>query len=251
MIYFIRYFIYKIIMILILLVSSSVLFAENSSLTFLNRILSGTEHEYDKNINRLSQGKILLVDDPANYAIYEQLEKHIRAFGKDIENQSDMISYYKYQDAILGNIIEILQRIRELLLQKSNGILSDSDRELIDSEVAQQYDQIVFTLKESEFNTKKIFEGLFESGVIKKVFTGEDHFRLDNVDNLIDFFIKERTNTGAKMKGLEYLVSGESIAQENMEKMQSHGDTDVGIEMSALRLNHLKMLINILMLKQK
>ncbi len=224
--------------------------AGNSSLIFLNRILSGNELNYEKNLQRISGGRSLLVDDPANYAIYEELEKHIRAFRKDIENQSDMISYYKYQDALLGNLIDILQRIRELCLQESNTILSDSDRGIINGKIDQDYRQIIFDLKESQFNTKRIFEGFFENDAVMKALESRDHYSLDRVDSLIDDFIKERASIGARMKGLEYMVSGERQAGENLENMQSGSDTDIARESSSLTLNHLKMIINLLMLKE-
>src|SRR5208337_1032957 len=80
-----------------------------TSMIFLNRILAGNELSYDKDIGRIASGKILLVDDPANYAIYETLEKHIRAFSRDMENQADLVSFYNYQESILGDIGDILQ----------------------------------------------------------------------------------------------------------------------------------------------
>ncbi|MGA2142301.1 MAG: hypothetical protein ABSG94_07750 [Brevinematales bacterium] len=108
----------RIIIAIVLLLAFSYIAAENSSFIFLNRILSGNDINYDKNIRRVSSGRRLLIDDPANYAIYETLEKHIRAFEKDIGNKSDMVSYYNYQEAMMGSIIDVLQRIRGLVLER-------------------------------------------------------------------------------------------------------------------------------------
>lgn len=240
----------KIFLTIILLLSGSYIAAENSSLIFLNRILSGNDINYDKNIRRLSGGRQLLTDDPANYAIYEDLEKHIRAFEKDIGNQSDMVSYYNYQEAMMGSIIDILQRIRELVLERSGPLLSGSDRDIIDGEIGQDYDEIILELKQSEFNGKHIFEGLFDDQAVVSIFRGQDHYSLDNVDRLIDYFIRERTYTGAMVNTINHEIAGERIESENLTRAQSAGgDTDVGNEMSALTLNHLKILINLLMLK--
>jgi flagellin-like hook-associated protein FlgL len=224
--------------------------AENSSLTFLNRILNYSGKEADKSLERLSGGRILLIDDPANYAIYEKLEKFVREFERLIGNQSDMLSYYRLEDSLIGNIVEVLQRIRELVLQKSNGILNDSDKELINSEISQQYDQVLLTLEQGEFNTKKIFAGVLETNIIKGQFKDKEYYELGNVDKLLDFFIKERAVLGAVMKSLEFQINGERIAGENTAEMQGHGDTEFGSELSNLKRRELLMMVNILMLKQ-
>ena len=225
--------------------------AENSSLTYLNRILSSADQAENKSMARLSSGKILLADDPANYAIYEKLESDLRGLEKTVGNQSDMISYYRLQEGILGNCIEILQRIRELILQKSNGILNDSDREIIDSEIGQDYDQIVYTLKEAEFNRKKIFSDLLGQEIVVNLFKTPEHYRLDKVDLLLDYFISQRSLAGIRINNLNYEISGERIANENEQAVQSHGDTDIPGEMSVLKREHLLMLVNVLMLRQE
>jgi flagellin-like hook-associated protein FlgL len=233
-----------------LVISFGVLAAENSSLIFLNRILSGNELNYDKNIKRIAGGRLLLSDDPANYAVYETLEKHIRAFRKDIENKADLISYYNYQEAVTGDITDILQRVRELALKRFDPFFSDSERDIIDREIGQDYDQIVLELRQSEFNGKHIFEDLFEDGAVKSLFRDKDHFSPDNVEKLIDYFIYQRTYTGAEINRLSYEIYGEKIAEENMTRSQSQNDTDIAREMSLLTLNHLKMLVNLLMLHE-
>jgi flagellin-like hook-associated protein FlgL len=225
-------------------------FADSSSLTFLNRILNYSEKEEDKSVQRLSGGRILLIDDPANYAIYESLEKFIREFGGYIGNQSDMLSYYRLEDSLMGNIVEILQRIRELSLQRSNGILSDVDRLLVESEMKQQYDQVFMTLENAEFNKKKIFSNLMVTNIISERFESREYYELQNIDRLLDFFIKERASIGAVMNSMEFQISGERIARQNMAEMQSHTDTEFGNELSVLKKRELIMLVNILLLKQ-
>jgi flagellin-like hook-associated protein FlgL len=230
---------------------SMLAFSENNSLNFLNRILSGDEGQVGKDMNRLSGGKILLPDDPANYVIYEKMEAHIRGFGKEIINNGDMISYYKVEDAVLGYIVGLLQRIRELVLQKTDGILSDSDFEIIDTEIDQLYDEIVYTLNQAEFNKKKMFGDLLSDKEVKKVIDGNISYTLENVDRLIDFIVKQRTFAGTKINSLEYSIKGKSFAQENTQIMQSHGDTDYANELSTLKRNQILMLSNVLMLRFK
>ena len=222
----------------------------DASLIFLNRILKANNLETDKNLERLSGGKIILVDDPANYAVYEMLEKHIRGLEKMIGNKADMISYYRLQDSILGNIIDILQRIRELNIEKLDAILSDSDRDIINNEITNFYDQILYTLSQSEFNNKKLFGDFLNKDIIKNNFKGKEYYNLDNIDKLLNFFIAQRAYTGSKTKSLEYEISGEQTEEENTVNAQSRSDINFPREISNLERNNLLLLINVLMLKQ-
>ncbi|MBN2443095.1 MAG: flagellin, partial [Spirochaetales bacterium] len=158
------------------------MYGTTSTLTFLNRILVNNEINTDKNYKRLSEGTILLPDNPSNYAIYEKLEANIRGLESIIRNNGDMISYYQTADGYLWEITELLQHIRELLLKKSNAIYSPEDREYIDSEINQYYDQIIYSLKNSEFNTKKIFKDLFTDKTITGQLHDKKYYQVSNVD---------------------------------------------------------------------
>ncbi len=235
------------LMILLFLLAKSIFIG--ASPNYLNSILQSTENTIDKNYNRLSSATRLLVDDPANYAIYEKLTANIRQLEKEISNNSDMISYYKSAEGYLENIIDVLQRIRELSLQKSNGILSDFDKDIINFEINHQYEQILFVLKNADFNKKNIFRSLLEDEEIKRWFRKEEYYQLSNIDNLLFFFIRQRSIYGAKMKSLEYQNQGKSIEKENMACFSSNiHDINYADELSKLRRNHLLLTMNLLML---
>jgi flagellin-like hook-associated protein FlgL len=224
------------------------LWADDSSLIFLNDVLNWREADTNKNMERLSGGRILLTDDPAGYAIDQALEKYVRGLDRTIANQTDMISYYRVEDAMFTGIIDILQRIKELALQRTDGILSDDDRDIIDMEIGQQYDEIGYVLSQAEFNTKKLFTDLMSSEAIVKNFGSPKYFELSNVDALLDFFISQRGKTGALMESLQFAAKGEAIASENMTAARTALDTDYASELSAFKQNQLLMLVNILML---
>ena len=225
------------------------LFCGSTSLDYLNRVLSFTSGQADKSTARLSSGKMQLADDPSSYAIYERLESIIRALDKNIGNMEDMHNYYLYQDGVLGTIIDSMQRIRELALERLNGILADSDREIIDSEIDGLYSGIMDALKQSEINKIKVFGKLLDDALIKKAMESAKHYELSSVDQLLDFFIKQRTYAGIKAKRLEYSISGEKINKENSVKARQKGDTDFALELSNLKLQNLKLLINLTMMK--
>ncbi len=223
--------------------------ADSASLRYLNMVLGWNAQAADKSVERLSTGRILLTDDPASYAIDQTLEKYIRGLDRIILNQADMISYYTVMDSSLGSMTEILQRIHELVLQRTDGILSDDDRQMIDLEISQQYDQILFILQNAEFNTKKIFGDLWNSPEIKERLGSSAYLEAGSVEALMGYFIRERAVVGALMERLESERKGEAIARENMDAAQSRQDTDFASEISRFKQEQILMMANILMLK--
>ncbi len=221
------------------------------STIYLNTILGSTENAIDKNYKRLSSGTLLLTDDPANYAIYEKLSAVIKELEKVISNNADMFFYYKSADGYLTSTIDILQRIRELSLKKINPILSDFDIGIIHSEINQLYEQILFSLKNADFNKKTIFGPLLGEEELKNWFQKKKYYQLDNIDNLLSFFVKQRSLYGVKIRSLEYQNQGMSIERENTANFRSNiHDINYGTELSQLRKNHLILTINLLMLSE-
>jgi len=238
----------KLIISLIILFINFILFS-NSSTDYLNRILNYNEGRIDNNYDRLSSGTILLRDDPANYSIYEKLEAEIREIGKRINNDKDMISYYTYMEAVLSELSTMLQRIRELLVQKDNQLLSGDDKEIINNEIRQYYRQMEYDISQAEFNQVKIFSDLFKNADLKNYFDNKKYYDFQNVDNLLNFVIKQRSTTGSYAARLEYQNNGEEIKKQNTINFKKQQDTDYSSEISALKRNSLLLMINVMMLK--
>lgn len=64
----------------------------------------------------------------------------------------------------MGQVNEILQRIRELSVQSANGIYSDSDRQQIQVEVSQLIDEVDRIGTSAEFNRNKLLTGKYARG---------------------------------------------------------------------------------------
>jgi hypothetical protein len=223
-------------------------FAQSSSLPFLNGLLGDAGDKAGKSIERIAGGRGLLPDDPANYAVYGILEAQIRALGATIRNGTDMRSLYRFEDALLGTLGDEVQRIRELAVEDSNGLLDDSDRGIIEGEMDQCYDQILDTLDQAEFNKVKVFSSLARSGSVKAALKTRAHYRLADVDLLLAFFIRERSLVGAKAGGLGYAAAGEAAEAENATGGYSQGDARIDAEVGSLEREDLLMMVDLLML---
>ncbi len=222
--------------------------AQSDSLVYLNAILGGAESESDKSAGRLSGGRILLTDDPASYAIYDSLAGQARSLRAEIRNGADMASYYDLEDAVLGGVVGLLQRIRELLVEGANGILGADDRSVIEVEIGQLYDQMGETLQDAEFNQKRLF---FPSGLATSLFDAARYRELGSVDLLLTRLLGERTAIGALRSALGFTIAGQGTEGLNTESASSQGDTDIGTEVTNLQRRQILLNADILMLKRE
>lgn len=227
---------------------SSVSSAENASRLFINRLLNEHVSESMQSIQRIASGRILLADNPANFAIYELLEKQIRQLDKQIDNGWDMVFYYRYQDGLLANLSTSLQRIRELAVQRLNGILDESDREIIDSEINQHYDQISYDLSQAEYNKVRVFTTVLESPAAKAALHDLRHKDLAQIDQLMQWLLSERVRVGTQASTMEFSLAGMGIQKENTQAFQGEAGIRFGQEINVFRQHQILMMANILML---
>lgn len=71
------------------------------------------------------------------------------------------MSFVQTADGYLGQIANLLQRIRVLSIQSANGIYTHKDRELMQVEVSQLIDEVDRVASQAEFNRFKLFQGDF------------------------------------------------------------------------------------------
>jgi flagellin len=114
-----------------------------------------------QSMERLSTGKRInsAKDDAAGLAISSSMTSQIRGMSQGIRNSNDGISMAQTAEGSLGEVTNMLQRIRELAVQASNGTYSDSDKTNINAEVGQLQSQITDILTNTEFNGNKLFDG--------------------------------------------------------------------------------------------
>jgi len=221
--------------------------AQSASLTFLNDILGNPASDEAKSRALPASGRLLLADDPSNYALYESLEGQMRELAVEVANGADMLSYYRLEDSVLGDVIEIAQSIRGLLVQRSDGVLDASDRDAIDGEIGQLYDQVAESLRDAEFNGKKLF--LDSKTSASKGLLGDSR-RLEPgaVDNWLGTLIADRGEIRAKIEAFEDSISGKEDEGLEDESSLRRSDGEFPLELSRLERSRLVFLADVLML---
>jgi flagellin len=110
-------------------------------------------------MERLSTGKRInsAKDDAAGLAISSSMTSQIRGMSQAIRNANDGISLAQTADGALGEVTNMLQRIRELAVQSASGTYSDDDRANLASEVTELGAQIDDIVANTKFNGVAVF----------------------------------------------------------------------------------------------
>ena len=105
-------------------------------------------------IERLSTGKRInsAKDDAAGLAIAASLTSQIRGPNQAIRNAHDGIALSQTADGALGEVTNILQRVRELAVQSASGTYSNADRTNLQAEVTELTGQLTDIQSKTNFN---------------------------------------------------------------------------------------------------
>lgn len=110
----------------------------NTNVMSLNaqRNLSRSQSSLATSVERLSSGLRVnsARDDAAGLAISQRMEAQVRGSNTAIRNANDGISLAQAAEGALNEVGNMLQRMRELAVQSSNGTNSASDRANLDAE---------------------------------------------------------------------------------------------------------------------
>lgn len=241
----------------------------NHNLTALNTYnrLSSNNHAAGKSMEKLSSGLRInrAGDDAAGLAISEKMRAQIRGLDQASRNAQDGISLIQTAEGALNETENILQRMRELATQASNGTYTDSDRTKIQGEITQLSNEINRIASQTEFNTMKLLNGSLSAtsaAVVFHVGANKDQviamniremgasaligtstaYQVDarslaeiaiaNINSAINKVSEERANLGAYQNRLEHTINNLNASSENLTAAESRiRDVDMAKEM--------------------
>jgi len=220
-----------------------------TSFNFLNRTLRQNGAITDKSYKRLSSGTLLWTDDPASLAIYEKVKSHIDFLSVNIRNDQDIGSYYQTKDGYLEQMISSLQRIRELIILKSNGIYNSDDIEIIQSEIYNYYQGIIKAISWAQFNAKPLFSSWTDDDQILNRFKEAEFYTISGLDRILKSVLSERARQGALINTLSYRSNGLSNESINYNSFLSQGDINFNNEILNLKKSEIMFLSNFFLLQ--
>lgn len=102
-------------------------------------------------------------DDAAGLKISEKMRGQIRGLRQASQNAQDGISMLQTADGALNEVHSMLQRVRELSVQAANDTNTLDDRKSIQEEIDQLLEEVNRITGQTEFNTRKIFDGSLQA----------------------------------------------------------------------------------------
>jgi len=162
-------------------------------------------------MERLSTGSKInnAKDDAAGLAITNRMTAQIRGMAKAIGNVNDAISMTQTAEGAIGNVGDILQRMRELAVQAGTGTMNDSDRASMQLEVAQLKMQIDDVANKTNHNNIKLLDGSAQNLLIQSGVNSGDNLKL-SFDSLKTKDIGTGTRASLSSVGGLYTVAADA-----------------------------------------
>jgi flagellin len=204
----------------------------NLSAMFADRSLKVTNSSLTKSMEKLSSGLRInrAGDDASGLAVSEKMRSQIRGLNQASANASNGISFIQTTEGYLQETQDILQRIRELAVQSSNGIYTEEDRMQIQVEVSQLVDEIDRIASHAQFNGMNMLTGRFARQTGENTVTASMWFHIGaNMDQREQVFIGTMTSSGLGIRntGNQDFISLESPETSN----QAIGTLDTALKL--------------------
>ena len=174
----------------------------NMSSMYANRSLGVSNSDLMSSIEKLISGEKInrAGDDASGLAVSEKMRSQIRGLNQANRNIQSGVTFIQTSEGYLAETTDILQRIRELAVQASNGIYSDEDRMQIQVEVSQLVAEVDRVASQAQFNGMNMLTGAFAresvTGRIMQFQVGA------NVDQNTNVYIGTMTSTALGLKNI-------------------------------------------------
>lgn len=250
----------------------------NTNVASLNaqRNLGRTRLAMNKSLEKLSSGQRInrAGDDAAGLAISENLKAQIRGLGQAERNAEDGISLVQIAEGALGEVSNILIRLRELAVQAASDTIGSVERSFLNKEFEQLTSEVDRIANSTEFNrvpllngTGAVFDiqigtrndpisdrltfdassadvnvaalGLNLASVADKISSQNS---LSSIDQAIVSVSGIRADFGALQNRLQSTVNNIQVGRENLASANSRvRDTDVAAETAELTKQNILM----------
>jgi flagellin len=233
-----------------------------------HRQLTGTAAKAASSMEKLSSGYRInrAADDAAGLAISEKMRAQIGGLAQAQRNAQDAVSLVQTGEGSLNEVHSILERVRDLKVQYSSGVLSDDDKKAIAAEVQQLGKEVSDIAGKTEFNGLKLLEGqsftftvgansadtvnidtvtlsssatgvgslidVGSAGSLDAASGALNSMALEDIDDMITNVSTMRSTFGAVQNRLEHRMANLATYQENLVASESRiRDVDMASEM--------------------
>lgn len=237
------------------------------------KYLQKSQNALTKNFTKLSSGFRIntAADDAAGLAISESMKTQIRSYVVAERNTNDALSMTQTAESVLGEMHNIMGRMRELAMQGANGSMTSTDRSYLDTEFSALKEEITRMQSSARFNGRALIANTAESVTfqiglnntgsdqitltfgglglttllaattnIGGATTGNSLAALGSIDAALTTISTNRAKYGSTMNRLDIAISSIQTMRLNLSAANSRiRDVDVAEETSALSRNQI------------
>ena len=198
--------------------------------------LSNHNRDMYRTYRSLASGKRINTasDNAAGLAIANKLKNRVGGTNAGISNSKTSQNMLNVADGAIGSVTDSLQRIRELSIQASNGLYSNSDRSAIQAEIDQLKESIGGITAQTKFNEMNVLDGTIGGGMnidmpqfsleglgIADYDVTSGNFDVSAIDKALEKVSSKRSYLGAAYNGLDHNIAYNSYAAYNLTAAQS------------------------------
>ncbi|RBW64090.1 flagellin [Vibrionales bacterium C3R12] len=135
----------------------------NVSALVAQRNLTNATDMLNQSLERLASGRRInsAKDDAAGLQISNRIESQMRGLDVAVRNANDGISIMQTAEGAMNETTNIMQRMRDLSLQSSNGSNSKAERVALQEEMTALNDELNRIAETTSFGGKKLLNGQF------------------------------------------------------------------------------------------
>jgi flagellin len=238
----------------------------NSNIASLNsqRQLANSTNELSTSYERLSSGKRInsAKDDAAGLQISSRLTSQINGLNQASRNANDGISLAQTAEGALDEYTNMVQRMRTLAVQSSNGSNSGADRLALDNEFTELEKELVRIASSTSFGGVNLLDSTYNeqfqvganSGQVISMAITTNFATVGSAANLLTFTSAQsaitkmdsalatvtatRASMGAKQNRFSSVIRSNDITAQNVSASRSRiEDTDYALESAILARN--------------
>lgn len=239
------------------------------------RNLRTTRASLDRSLERLASGSRInhAGDDAAGLAISESLRAQIRGIGMAERNAQDGVSLVQVAESAMGEVSNILIRLRELGVQAASDTVGPTERKFLDLEFQESLAEIDRIANSTEFNRVPLLNGMASTFEIQvgtrnnpqidriKLFDGNSadinvvalglnlssvadkvgaQNSLSSIDSALQSVTSIRAGFGAMQNRLQSIITNLQVSKENLSAANSRiRDADLAEETTELTKNQI------------
>ena len=165
----------------------------NVSASITQSALAKNERELQSTMEQLSTGSKInsAADDAAGLAMAAKFSSQIQGLDMAVKNANDAVSMLSTAEGAPDEVTNMLQRMRELAVQSSNGTVTAEDRDYIDLEYQALNSEIARVANNTQWNGENILDGT----------AGDQGINTSSSKSSVTFQVSANYSAGAAVAG--------------------------------------------------